>query len=420
MSAIANVFLGHSVSHAGLVADKQMLVGFKELCRQLEVRIDPRALAGRLSVADQQMLEIMRGVQSKARILLFDEPTASLAQSERAALYRVMRQLRRQGVTMILVSHNLEEVLEVSDTITVFRDGDVVASEPVGNWTKTSLVRAMIGHDVRTSPPRIPRIPRNGGVPLLAARDVTLEGAISDIDIEVFPGQIVGIGGLVGSGRSTLLRSLAGLETKSTGELRINGEPMIWPRTPREALGHGIALVPEDRKTQGLVLGRTAVDNIVMTDYRKVSRCGVLLTRAMQGETRSVAREFGFSERRINDLMRNLSGGNQQKMLLGKWFYRRPKILLVDEPTRGIDIGAKEEIMFTLRQLADQGLGIVVVSSELEEVVDLSDQILVLSNGRSVANLEAGRSEISVQAILNAAFEIHGGENVGHKHIDNC
>jgi ABC-type sugar transport system ATPase subunit len=194
---------------------------------------------------------------------------------------------------------------------------------------------------------------------------------------------------------------------------------MIWPTTPREALGHGIALVPEDRKTQGLVLGRTAVDNIVMTDYRKVSRCGVLLTRAMQTETRNVAREFGFSERRINDLMRNLSGGNQQKMLLGKWFYRKPKILLVDEPTRGIDIGAKEEIMVTLRQLADQGLGIMVVSSELEEVVDLSDQILVLSSGRSVANLVAGRNEISVQAILNAAFEIHGDKNVSHKHIDN-
>jgi ABC-type sugar transport system ATPase subunit len=150
MSALANVFLGHSLSRAGLVADKQMLVGFKELCRQLDVRIDPRTLAGRLSVADQQMLEIMRGVQSKARILLFDEPTASLAQPERVALFRVMRQLRRQGVTMILVSHNLEEVLDISDTITVFRDGDVVASEPVGNWTKTSLVRAMIGHDVRT------------------------------------------------------------------------------------------------------------------------------------------------------------------------------------------------------------------------------------------------------------------------------
>src|ERR1035441_122535 len=146
-----------------------MLVGFKELCRQLDVRIDPRTLAGRLSVADQQMLEIMRGVQSKARILLFDEPTASLAQPERVALFRVMRQLRRQGVTMILVSHNLEEVLDISDTITVFRDGDVVASEPVGSWTKASLVRAMIGHDVQSSPARIPRIPRSGGEPLLAA-----------------------------------------------------------------------------------------------------------------------------------------------------------------------------------------------------------------------------------------------------------
>jgi len=415
MSALANVHLGQTPARAGLIAERTMVAGFKELCRQLNVRIDPGARAGRLSVADQQMLEIMRGLQSKARILMFDEPTASLAPPERQALFAVMRQLRTRGSTMFLVSHNLEEVLDISDTVTVFRDGEVVASEPVAHWSKASLVRAMIGHDLQPVSPRIARLPRANIAPLLSARNVSVEGAIEGVDIDVHGGEIVGIGGLVGSGRSTLLRALAGLEPNSSGELSIGGETVPWPANTRESLRHGIALVPEDRKTQGLVLGRTSVDNIVMTKFAKVAKFGVLQRRAMQQRTREVAREFGFAEKRINDLMRNLSGGNQQKMLLGKWFFHQPKILLVDEPTRGIDVGAKEEIMTTLRRMADRGLGIVVVSSELEEVVSVSDNVLVLSGGRSVARLTAERNEITVQAILNAAFKINGEQHAEHK-----
>ncbi|MGE3305595.1 MAG: sugar ABC transporter ATP-binding protein [Rhizobiaceae bacterium] len=418
-SAMVNVYLGQMPTSMGLVNERAMLAGFKDLCRQFNVKIDPRVRAGRLSVADQQMLEIMRGVQSKARILLFDEPTASLAPPERQALFRIMRQLKAANTTLFLVSHNLEEVLEVADTITVFREGALVASEPTAKWNKPALVRAMIGHDVKDTPPRISRLKQANAIPLVSARNVTVAGAIEDIDLDVHAGEILGIGGLVGSGRSTLLRALAGLEPASTGELIVGGKSVPWPRNTREALRHGLALVPEDRKTQGLVLGRSSVDNVVMTNFRKVARIGVLNRAAMQRHTREVASEFGFSEKRINEKMRNLSGGNQQKMLLGKWSFHRPKVLLVDEPTRGIDIGAKEEIIATLRKMADAGLGIIVVSSELEEIVAMSDNVLVLSAGRTAAKLNGGQDEITVPAILRAAFKLAGeshGESEQHVH----
>ena len=406
LSAQANVFLGQPLSQAGLLDERGMRRRFEELAGQMAVSIRPDAVAGRLSVADQQMLEIMRGVQSGARLILFDEPTTSLAPPERAALFDLMRQLRSQGTTMMFVSHNLEEVLEISDVVTVFRDGNLSGSAPRAEWTKPSLIRAMVGHDVveyrRLGRAAVPR----GGAPLLAASGVNVPGAIVDVNVTVHPGEILGVGGLVGSGRTSLLRALAGLEARSTGNLSINGQAVAWPATPRAALRAGIVLVPEDRKAQGLVLGMSAMDNIAIARFGEVSRFGVISNRQVATKARSVAREFGFAENRIGSIMRNLSGGNQQKVLLGKARFREPKILLVDEPTRGIDVGAKDEIMSTLRRLADAGLGIIVVSSDLEEVIAASDRIIVMSEGLMVAELDQDDAPATVQDILNAAFKV--------------
>jgi ABC-type sugar transport system ATPase subunit len=407
MSTQANVFLGQTPSRHGLVAKTQMRGRFRELCARLNVAIPSDVRAGRLSVADQQMLEIMRGIQSDARLLLFDEPTTSLAQPERASLFRVMRELREHGKTMMFVSHNLGEVLEIADMITVFRDGEVAASAPRSEWTKQALVRAMIGHDLSEDElSERDRSQRRCAPVIMSARSVTLPNAVEEVDIEVRAGEIVGIAGLVGSGRSSLLRCLAGLEPHSHGKLLLEGASVPWPHTPRQALRLGIALVPEDRKTQGLVLGMSAMSNITMADYQKVSHLGVLSNRAMLEQSRAVASKFGFAANRVGTTVRNLSGGNQQKVLLSKWQHRRPKILLVDEPTRGIDVGAKKEILVTLRRLADSGLGIVMVSSELEEVVEVSDRVIVLAEGRSVAQLSRDAGPLSVTDILHAAFRV--------------
>jgi ABC-type sugar transport system ATPase subunit len=265
----------------------------------------------------------------------------------------------------------------------------------------------MIGHDLQPEGTVARRTARRPGAPpLLSAHGINVPGALTDIDIDVHPGEIVGIGGLVGSGRTSLLRALAGLEPHSSGRLQIEGAPVRWPHTPRAALRAGIALVPEDRKAQGLVLGMNAMDNITMAKFSTVSHFGVISTRAMTEQSRVVAREFGFNESRVGAIVRNLSGGNQQKVLLGKWRHRKPRVLLVDEPTRGIDVGAKEEILATLQRLAQEGLGIVIVSSELEEVVAASDRVLVLSEGHAVAELRATDAPILVQDILNAAFRV--------------
>ncbi|SEQ19286.1 ribose transport system ATP-binding protein/rhamnose transport system ATP-binding protein [Faunimonas pinastri] len=406
LSAQANVFLGQVKSHSGLLDERAMRRRFEELAAEMSVSIRPDAIAGRLSVADQQMLEIMRGIQSGAKLLLFDEPTTSLAPPEREALFRLMRQLRGEGTTMMFVSHNLEEVLDLSDVVTVFRDGNLSGSAPRSEWTKPALIRAMVGHDVVENR-RVERAPRKpGAAPLLMATGVTVPGAIENVDITVNPGEIVGIGGLVGSGRTSLLRALAGLEPRSTGTLSINGEAAKWPETPREALKSGIVLVPEDRKAQGLVLGMSAMDNIAIGRFDAVSRFGVISNSKMNQKSRAVAREFGFAENRVGTIVRNLSGGNQQKVMLGKARFRGPRILLVDEPTRGIDIGAKDEIMTTLRRLADDGLGIIVVSSDLEEVIAASDRILVMAEGQKVAELDQATQPAKVQDILNAAFKV--------------
>ncbi|MGD9913930.1 MAG: sugar ABC transporter ATP-binding protein [Rhizobiaceae bacterium] len=403
LTARANVFLGRTIAHSGLLAERAMSERYDALCKMLGVTIPGDALAGQLSVADQQMLEIMRGVQSQARLILFDEPTTALAPPERDSLFRIMRQLRAEGRTMMIVSHNLDEVLDIADMVTVFRDGRVIETAPRARWTKAELVRAMIGHDLE-EPKRGER--RAAGAPLLEARDISKAGAIEGISFKLNAGEILGIGGLVGSGRTSLLRCLAGLEPLSEGSLSIGGKDVRWPRTPRDALAIGIALVPEDRKTQGLILSLPAIENIALTAFRQVSRLGLISQRVMRRKAEDVVGKFGFAPQRLDTIMRDLSGGNQQKILLSKWYYRRPRVLLVDEPTRGIDVGAKEEILRTLRALADEGLSIIVVSSELEEVVAISDRVIVLSEGRKVAELDGVTRPIDVNGILAAAFGV--------------
>ncbi|MGO4834659.1 ATP-binding cassette domain-containing protein, partial [Rhizobiaceae sp. 2RAB30] len=246
LTAIDNVFLGMPLSRNGLLSERAMRQRYGELCRLLGVAIPGEARAGSLSVADQQMLEIMRGVQSDARLILFDEPTTALAPPERDALFRVMRQLRAEGRTMMIVSHNLDEVLDIADAVTVFRDGSVIETAPRERWTKAELVRAMIGHDLQDTAPRTGRR-STAAHPLMEADDICLPSALENISFRLNTGEILGIGGLVGSGRTSLLRCLAGLEPLSTGALRISAKEMRLPRTPRQALAAGIALVPEDR-----------------------------------------------------------------------------------------------------------------------------------------------------------------------------
>lgn len=415
LTAVENVFLGQQMNRAGVLTAGAMNAQFTELCDHLGHQIDPNSVAGRLSTADQQLLEIMRGVQSRARVILFDEPTASLAPVERSALFRLMRDLRCQGVTMVLVSHNLDEVLDIADTVTVFRNGRLQATAKAEAWTKRTLVEAMLGGAPGSgalgaalvdeeSTAAGTRATTTGREVVAGVRGLSVRGVLDDVHLTLHRGEILGIAGLVGSGRSTLLRALAGLEPTARGSLTVDDQEVRWPRTVRHALRHGIAMVPEDRKTQGLVAAMSARENIAMGDLAGMSRFGWISRRRMRARTTEMAALFGLDPQRLNSPIRDLSGGNQQKALLARWGLVPPKVLLADEPTRGIDIGAKAEVFRALRDFASRGTAVVFVSSELEEIVALSDRVLVVAGGRVVDVIAAADNDLSMGRLLTGAF----------------
>jgi len=406
------VFLGQTLSRGGILSEAAMRRRFRELCDRLGVSIPPNAPAGRLSVADQQSLEILRALQAEARIILFDEPTAALAPPEREALFCVMRDLRAAGQTLLYVSHNLDEVLGISDAVTVFRNGTLIETRPTSGWTKAGLVTAMLGAELGDLYHRRPPGRPAASSPVLDVTGLSLPGALTDVSIAVAAGEVLGIGGLVGSGRTSLLRCLAGLEPTSAGTIRIDGQLARWPLTPRQSRALGIALVPEDRKEQGLVLGRPVTENVTLPDMRRLSRFSLVDEERVGQATAAATRPFGFDPSRLQAVVGTLSGGNQQKVLLARWAFDRPRVLLVDEPTRGIDVGAKAEILDSLRAFADEGLAVVIVSSELEEVVALADRVVVLSEGRKVDELDASRAALTVQGILNSAFGVERSPHV--------
>lgn len=406
MTASANVFLGHEPTTSRVLAKASMRARYEALCDQLGVDIPGSVLARELSVADQQALEIMRGLQVDARLLLLDEPTSALGRAERVRLFETLKSLKGRGVSSIFVSHDLRDVLDLADVVTVFRDGRVVETRGASDWSRGELVGAMLGGAelARRSHARV-RIDRSDP-PLLAAERLVVEDALYDVSLSVGRGEVLGVAGLVGSGRTTLLRCLAGdIGKRARGELALEGRRMRVPRTPARAAHLGIAFIPENRRTQGLVLGMTALENIMLPDFQ-----GFPLARAAKqaGERRAreAAERVGFDPARLATRAENLSGGNQQKLLLARWVSRsRVKVLLADEPTRGVDVGAKSEILQTLRLLADEGLAIIVASSELEELEAIADRTIVLAKGRVVAELHRDRNEITAERILHAAFQ---------------
>ena len=296
MSACANVFLGYTPVRGGFVQGSKMRMRYRDLCARVGVSIPPETRAGNLSVADQQMLEIMRAVESGARIILFDEPTSSLVQAERDTLFRIMRELRSDGVTMVLVSHNLNEVLAISDEITVFRNGRTVRTAPAAEWIRDTLLAAMLGQAApdllashRADKPVDPSIR-----PVIKVENLSVPGILSDISIEAYPGEVLGIAGLVGSGRTTLLRAIAGLEPTAHGVMVVYGAETHWPTSPRRSRDLGIALVPEDRKGQGLLMHMSSCENIAVSNLLAYSRLGFIRQRLRKRETSNVARLFAL------------------------------------------------------------------------------------------------------------------------------
>lgn len=416
LSPEANVFLGKCLSERGLLQEARMRSAYEELCGRIGVEPLKARRCDLLSIADQQLVEIMRALISTAQAILLDEPTASLAEGERAALFTTLDGLRRQGLALVLVSHNLDEVLEHSDVVTVFRSGRLVEQRPTKAWSKRELVSAMLGsegrgaaiaggsHRSRSGRPGAGRLS-----PAMTVESLSSPGRLTDISFELRQGEILGIAGLVGSRRTELLRALAGLDPRAEGTVRVGvqvGDSVSRvPKSVREARRRGIALLPEDRKGQGLVLARSAADNITLGEWEGLGRWSFLSKRRVASTAATAASAVGFDSARIAERASSFSGGNQQKLMIARWLHTSHPVLLADEPTRGVDIGAKAEILVTLDRMVAMNRSLIVVSSEFEEVVGLSDRVLVLSDGRQVGLFDTAEHEITVEMILRTIFE---------------
>ncbi len=404
LSPQANVFLGSELRTAGFLRNGEMRQQYVDLCERVGVRVSHASRAGSLSVAEQQMLEILRAVRSNARVILFDEPTAALAASERTAFFRVVDQLKAEGVAIAFVSHNLDEVLAHSDDVTVFRDGEVVESASVGDSTKSTLVSAMLGAALADRPVKEAR---RGPVPrdvLMSVTGLTTSKSASPQHFDLLRGEILGIAGLVGSGRTSLLRALAGLDSAAQGTVSIAGQQSTLPWSVRKAQHVGISLLPEDRKLQGLSMLLSATGNISMGQSNKAARLGFVNATTLREMCSDAVGGLGFDTRRLANPAWTFSGGNQQKLLLGRWIVASQPILLADEPSRGVDVGVREQIEDALREFTQQGRSVILVSSELEEVSALSDRILVMKSGEIVATLISGQDDTSVESLLRLAF----------------
>jgi len=399
-SVLENVYLGVEPSSVGFTRQKQLRKHYRHLEKELGYSLDPHDFAGSLRLADQQKVEVMRAVARNARVIVFDEPTASLPADDAERLFATVRQLSSAGTTVVYISHYLEEVLALADSVSVLRDGRLVRTAATGDETPETLIQAMLGRSLEHF---FPERAQTFGInpPVLSVENLSLRGAFTDVSFEICAGEIVGLAGLVGSGRSEVAHAIFAAHKHDSGDVVMEGRKTRF-RRPSDAMRAGIALVPENRTRQGLLMKRSVTENIALASLDDRSIAGVV----NQTQERRLAREM--VERldvRTSELTTHagaLSGGNQQKLLFARWLARSPKVLIVDEPTRGVDVGAKSAIYGLLKELADRGTAVLLISSEIEEIVGLSDRVLVMRDGRLVAEFE--RSQATEDAVIVAAF----------------
>ncbi len=393
MTVAENVLLGDEPSRGGIVDRKQLDARARAVLDRLGQSSLPTSVpVGRLSLAERQMTEIAKAVAADARVVIMDEPTAILAQDEAEALFRVVDQLRAAGVAIVYVSHRLDDMARLADRVTVLRDGQVVDSKPASELARDDIVRLMIGRELAAGYP----LPRGTpGDEVLRLEDVS-SGLVTGASVSLRRGEIVGVVGLVGSGRTELARAIAGAAPITAGHMELDGAP-YRPRSPRDAIDVGIALLPEDRKRQGLVLIAAIRDNVSLASLKSLSHAGVI-DRGREGEAVSHwTTALSVRTPSIETTVGSLSGGNQQKVVLARWMLAKARIILFDEPTRGIDVGAKAEIYALMRQLADDGAALLVISSDLPEALGMSDRVVVMRNGRIAATLP--RTEATAERV---------------------
>jgi ABC-type sugar transport system ATPase subunit len=398
LSVAENIFLGaQPTGRLRLLDTTQRRLRTIALLVRLGANLDPDRLVKHLTVGEQQIVEIAKALALDARILIMDEPSAVLPSHDMDRLYGVIRALRAEGASIIYISHRLEEIFSIADRVTVLKDGRSVMTGRVAETTRAQLVNSMVGRELKEQYPPPSCTP---GDTLLEVKNLYVDGCVYGVSFTVHAGEIVGLAGLGGSGRTTVARALVGLAKLDAGEVHIAGRSA--PTNPADAARAGIALIPEDRKAHGLVLSHSVRFNVTLPNLRQLVRWGlVLLHRRERSLVKSSVERLQIRPPGPELLVENLSGGNQQKVVLAKWLAQQPRLIVLDEPTRGVDVGAKAELYARMRELTRQGVGIVMVSSELPELIGMSDRILVFHEGRLSGELQG--SEASEQAVMHLA-----------------
>jgi rhamnose transport system ATP-binding protein len=404
LSIAENVVMGfHPLGGLRRIDRGAMRKRVQGLLDRLGVRLDPDSPVRGLSIADQQIVEIAKALSFDARVLIMDEPTAALSGPEVERLFGVVRTLREDGAAILFISHRLDEVFTICDTVTVMRDGAVVHDARIADMTPDEMVRRMVGRELSAM---FPKQDTEVGRPVLKVDRLTREGVFFDVSFEVRAGEIVALAGLVGAGRSEVARAIFGIDRADAGSVEMLGRAL--PRAkPTAAMDAGIAFVPEDRRQQGLVLDLSIERNATITRMQSLSRAGLIRGRAEAGLAREWATRLQLKFHRLSDPVGFLSGGNQQKVVLAKWLATEPTLLIVDEPTRGIDVGTKAEVHRLMSELAASGLAVLMISSELPEVLGMADRVLVMHEGRLTAELS--RDEADEESVMRAAT----GQTIG-------
>jgi len=399
LNVAENIFIGHQQGRGMFVNWRRMYREAEDILAKLGVHLDVRSQARGLTLAAQQTVEIAKALSLKTRVLIMDEPTASLSVHEVAQLFQLTRALRDQGVAILFISHRLEEIFEIADHITILRDGKRISSAPAHEVTTESAIRDMVGREMESF--FIKDDSKRDDL-LLSVRGLTKHGVFSNISFDIHHGEVLGFAGLVGSGRTDVALALFGIAPADEGEIFYDGQP-VTIRSPNQATGLGIAYVPEDRREYGLVMPMSIAANISLPMLRHyLNRLGIVDRRKEEATAETYRERFTIRTHSVRLAASKLSGGNQQKVVLSKWLNTEPRLLILDEPTRGIDVGAKAEVHHIINQLAAQGLGILLISSDLPEVLAMSDRVLVMREGRQMGIFN--RAEANQETVMAAAM----------------
>ena len=388
-----NIFLGRELAKGQFIQDENENVKAAELMATLGLELPPNTKVSALSVAQQQMVEIAKALSVDADILVMDEPTAALTERETVLLYQVIRRLQAEGISIIYISHRMEELFTITDRVTVMRDGEYIGTRVTAETTKNELIAMMVGRELTDLYKRNTAEP---GEIVLEVKDLCRRKALDNISFAVRKGEILGIAGLVGAGRSETARCLFGVDPYDSGEIRVEGKP-VQIKSVRDAMDIGIALVPEDRKEEGLVLIRSISYNITLAVLDELKKAGKNENELVDRYIQALSIKTPGNDQVVN----NLSGGNQQKVVIAKWLAAGPKVLILDEPTRGVDVGARVEIYGIMSDLARQGVAVIMISSDLPEVINMSDRVLVMAQGRIAGELCG--DEITQESVMEYA-----------------